>query len=63
MRSGYFFILLFGCNIGRKDTNTITVNLPASVTYQYDLNGSMVIQERDGNNTPRISYTRGKDLN
>ncbi|HEY5909953.1 MAG TPA: RHS repeat-associated core domain-containing protein [Verrucomicrobiae bacterium] len=33
----------------------------ASVTrYIYD--GKRVIQERDGNNTPAVSYTRGKDL-
>jgi RHS repeat-associated protein len=112
--------------LGRKDTNTVTVNLPASVSYTYDLNGNLtsdgyrafayddadqltavqvtnvwrsefvydgfgrrrirrekvwknsqwvvaaevryvydgmlVIQERDGNNVPTVSYTRGRDL-
>jgi RHS repeat-associated protein len=31
-----------------------------STLYLYD--GMRVIQERDGNNTPLVSYTRGKDL-
>jgi RHS repeat-associated protein len=30
------------------------------VRYVYD--GNLVVQERDGNNTPLVSYTRGKDL-
>jgi RHS repeat-associated protein len=115
---------------GRSDTNTITLNLPTLVSYQYDANGNLtndglrsfayddenqlisvivtngaggltrsdfsydgrmrrrirveytwtagawlsnsstlyvydgntVIQERDGNNLPVISYTRGRDL-
>jgi len=25
---------------GRTDTNSVTVNLPATVTYSYDLNGN-----------------------
>jgi RHS repeat-associated protein len=112
--------------LGRTDTNTITVNLPASVTCAYDLNGNLtsdgtrgfdyddenqlirvtvtnswktefaydgmmrrrlrtestwngttwvtnsvtryvydghlVIQERDTNNVPLVTYTRGADL-
>ena len=111
---------------GRLDTNTVTVNLPASANYQYDANGnltsdgtrgyvyddedrltrvtatnswktefsydglhrrrvrkefiwqnstwavapetryvydgSLPIQERDGNNLPLVTYTRGQDL-
>jgi len=111
---------------GRHDTNSVTVNLPATVTYTYDLNGNLlsdgtrafdyddenelirvtvtnawkseftydgklrrriryestwngsawvtntivryvydgnvVIQERDGNNLPLVTYTRGNDL-
>jgi RHS repeat-associated protein len=31
---------------GRQDTNSITVNLPASVTFQYDANGNLT---NDGN--------------
>jgi RHS repeat-associated protein len=117
-------------NQGRSDTNTITVNLPTLVSFQYDANGNLtndglrsfayddenqlisvivtngaggstrsdfsydgrmrrrtrveytwstgtwlsnsttlyvydgntVIQERDGNNSPVITYTRGRDL-
>jgi len=113
-------------NYGRGDTNTVTVTLPASVTYTYDDNGNLVsdgqmtfeydgenqlvavqvagswrsefrydtlgrrrvrvekvwqnshwvtasetryvydgmlvVQERDGNNLPAVSYTRGSDL-
>ena len=112
--------------LGRKDTNSITVNLPSTVSYSYDLNGNLLndgtryfsyddenqltsvtvsnawrsefvydgnmrrrirreytwaasawvktnevryvydgnlpIQERDLNNFPLVSYTRGKDL-
>jgi RHS repeat-associated protein len=112
--------------LGRKDTNTVTVNLPASVSCTYDLNGNLtsdgyrafayddadqltavqvanvwrsefvydafgrrrirrekvwknsqwlvaaevryvydgmlVIQERDANNVPTVSYTRGRDF-
>ncbi|HYG36840.1 MAG TPA: RHS repeat-associated core domain-containing protein [Clostridia bacterium] len=112
--------------LGRKDTNSISVNLPPSVSYQYDLNGNLtsdgtrgfeyddenqlirvtvtnswksefqydgkmrrrkrlectwngvtwvtntivhyvydgnlVIQERDTNSLPLVTYTRGKDL-
>ncbi len=111
---------------GRMDTNTVTVNLPATVNYSYDLNGNLlgdgnrsfayddenqltsvwvtnvwrsdfvydgkmrcrirreynwqsgiwnlqseiryvydgnlVIQERDANNLPLVTYTRGNDL-
>src|SRR5207249_1797686 len=109
----------------RKDTNAVTVNLPATATFQYDLKGDLtsdgrrgldyddenqltritvtntwrtefaydglfrrrirkeytwssswvqtnevryiyddqlVVQERDGNNLPQVSYTRGLDL-
>ncbi len=112
-------------NKGRNDTNSVTVNLPATPSYTYDLNGNLlsdgtrafdyddenelirvtvtntwkseftydgrmrmrirkeftwsgswvqtnevhyvydgnvVIQERDGNNLPKVSYTRGNDL-
>jgi RHS repeat-associated protein len=113
-------------SLGRRDTNSITVNLPATNTFSYDLNGNLVsdgqrgfdyddenqliritatnlwkadfvydgkmrrriryestwngsvwvtnsvtryiydrnlvVQERDGNNLPQISYTRGRDL-
>lgn len=113
-------------SINRRDTNSVTVNLPASATYSYDLNGnlladgtryfayddenqllsvwvtnawrsdfaydalmrrrirreytwnlgawlqtnevryiydkSLVIQERDINNLPHTSYTRGRDI-
>jgi len=113
-------------NLGRQDSQSITVNLPSTVTYTYDLNGNLtydgnraldyddenqlirvtvtnnwkseftydatmrrrirkeflwqnggwsvsnevhyvydsnlVIQERDGNNVPTVSYTRGRDL-
>jgi RHS repeat-associated protein len=112
--------------LGRKDTNTVTVNLPATLNCTYDLNGNLtsdgyraftyddadqltavqvtnvwrsefvydafgrrrirrekvwkngqwvvaaevryvydgmlVIQERDANNIPTVSYTRGRDL-
>jgi len=112
--------------VGRWDTNSLTVNLPASASYSYDLNGNLtndgtrnfayddenqltavwvantwsnsfgydgllreriekdytwtasawqetnevrfiydgylVIQERDWNNLPQVSYTRGVDL-
>jgi RHS repeat-associated protein len=34
--------------------------LTNEVRYVYD--GMLVIQERDGNNTPQVSYTRGNDL-
>jgi len=34
--------------------------LDSETRYVYD--GRRVIQERDGNNTPLVSYTRGKDL-
>ena len=34
--------------------------LSSTVNYVYD--GRRVIQERDGNNTPTVSYTRGTDL-
>jgi RHS repeat-associated protein len=34
--------------------------LSSTVNYVYD--GRRVIQERDGNNTPTVSYTRGSDL-
>lgn len=113
-------------NLGRQDTNAVTVNLPATVTFSYDLNGNLltngarffeyddenqlvrvteptkwkseftydgkmrrrvrkeylwqnstwalsnevryvydgnlVLQERDANNLPLISYSRGRDL-
>jgi RHS repeat-associated protein len=113
-------------NFGRQDSQSITVNLPSTVTYTYDGNGnltydgnrafdyddenqlirvtvtntwkseftydgkmrrrilkeflwqnggwavskevhyvcggSLVIQERDGNNVPTVTYTRGRDL-
>jgi len=32
----------------------------ASVRYLYD--GNLVVQERDANNMPQVTYTRGKDL-
>ena len=35
-------------------------NLSSTVEYIYD--GNRVIQERDGSNTPTVSYTRGLDL-
>ncbi len=28
--------------LGRSDTNTVTVNIPSSVSYQYDLNGNLL---------------------
>ncbi|MDB6068189.1 MAG: type secretion protein Rhs [Pedosphaera sp.] len=120
------FTAIAADSAGRHDTNTVTVNLPASVGYTYDLNGNLlsdgerafdyddenelirvtvtnawkseftydgrlrmrvrkeftwtggafvqtnevhyvydanvVIQERDANNLPLITYTRGKDL-
>ncbi|MDB6065487.1 MAG: repeat protein [Pedosphaera sp.] len=120
------FTAIAADSAGRHDTNTVTVNLPASVGYTYDLNGnllgdglrafdyddenepirvtvanawkseftydgslrmrvrkeftwlssawvqtnevhyvydgSVVIQERDANNLPLITYTRGKDV-
>src|SRR6266853_799005 len=113
-------------SLGRQDSQSVTVNLPSSVSYTYDLNGNLaydgnrafdyddenqlirvtvtnnwkseftydgkmrrrirkeflwqnggwslstevhyvydsnlVIQERDGNNLPIVSYTRGRDL-
>jgi RHS repeat-associated protein len=113
-------------SLNRRDTNSITVNLPASASYTYDLNGNLlsdgtrsfayddgnqlisvyvtnvwrsdfvydgkmrrrlrfestwngsawvtntavryiydgnlVLQERDANNLPLVSYTRGRDL-
>jgi RHS repeat-associated protein len=35
-------------------------NLQSEIHYVYD--GNLVIQERDGNNLPLVTYTRGKDL-
>jgi RHS repeat-associated protein len=113
-------------SLNRQDTNSVSVNLPSTVTYQYDGNGNLtndglrsfqydpenqltnvyvtgvwrsafkydgfgrrrermeftwnssswvqtndvlyiydgmtVVQERDGNNLPRVTYTRGNDL-
>ena len=52
--------------LGRmRKRNTFTWNgsswlLSATVEYIYD--GMRVIQERDGNNLPTVSYTRGTDL-
>jgi YD repeat-containing protein len=37
-----------------------TWQLTSETRYVYD--GRRVIQERDGNNTPTVTYTRGKDL-
>ena len=120
------FTAIASDSAGRHDTNTVTVNLPDSVGYTYDLNGNLlsdgtrafdyddenelirvtvtnawksefaydgqlrmrvrkeftwsgsafvqtnevhyvydgkvVIQERDTNNLPLVTYTRGKDL-
>jgi len=120
------FIAIAGDALGRRDTNTVSVALPLSATYTYDLNGNLlydglrafeyddenqliritvtnswkseftydssfrrrigkefvwqsgiwnptsetryiydgnlVVQERDGNNVPQLTYTRGLDL-
>lgn len=40
--------------------NNCTWNLTNEVLYVYD--GMRVIQERDSNNVPQVSYTRGNDL-
>jgi len=48
---------------GRKDTNSITVNLPATVNYGYDLNGNMltnnlqVLDYDDENELIRVTVT------
>ena len=121
------FTAIAGDSLGRHDTNSITVNLPATNSYSYDLNGNLlsdgtrafdyddenelvrvtvtnawkseftydgkfrmrirkefswqtgtwvqtnevqyvydgnvVIQERDVDNLPLVTYTRGNDLN
>jgi RHS repeat-associated protein len=45
----------------RKEFNwTGSWNLNSETRYIYD--GSLVLQERDGNNLPRVTYTRGRDL-
>ncbi|HTI71123.1 MAG TPA: RHS repeat-associated core domain-containing protein, partial [Candidatus Limnocylindria bacterium] len=38
----------------------VTWNVTKETRYVYD--GMLAIQERDGSNTPQVSYTRGKDL-
>jgi YD repeat-containing protein len=35
-------------SLGRKDTNSVTVNLPATVSFQYDSNGNLISDGRRG---------------
>lgn len=40
----------------------IPLTLPCGKTTRYLYDGMRAIQERDGNNTPAVRYTRGNDL-
>ncbi len=63
---GYFYTLYTYDGLGRRRVRVEhTWNgsgwvVSQTVRYLYD--GWRVIQERDGNNTPTVSYTRGNDL-